>query len=200
MLWKKIYKKLKARKTKKGSFPLTEAIMMLILLIPVCACLDILLISTQTATLNNMGKELARTISVQGGALNTKPQGYPNNYYTISQLGSFMQDSMTAAGYKDGDWYVTVTYTREYLPDGAGGYHSVDSTREQKIIGFNSGALATSETSRIDYLSSFTVTIVARNKWRFLSALLPLESGHIQVPLPGTSEWKWNFDAWESEY
>lgn len=170
--------------------------MMLFILIFFAIC-DVVILSNRNSMLTDTGKEIARTLSVQGGSLDNKPQGFASNYYTISELSSLVKRNMETAGFKDGEWYVEVAYTRYYDDTTSS---SQDTTAKHIILGFDtSGNYYYVPTLKIDYLSDFTVTVSGKYKWNFLSALIGNRESILNVPLPGMSEFKYNYDAWQSE-
>lgn len=182
---------------KKGITSFEAVIGTLIFLFLFCAVCDLLMLSNQYSTLTDTGKELARTISVQGGALETKPAGYASNYYNITQLEALVAENMRTAGFDDGDWLISIDYTKYYDDESK---ESKDYTGSgQNIIGFNDTTLTHSPTLKIDYLSNFTLKIMAKYHWRFLQSFIPDRTTTLTVTMPGTSEWKYNYDAWESE-
>lgn len=188
--------KKKIRWLKKGITSLEAVIGTLAFLLLFCAVLDLMILSNQYSTLTDTGKELARTLSVQGGALEAKPAGYTSNYYNITQLEDLISQNMRAAGLKDGNWRVDVEYTKVYDDEKK---QSVDSNATQTIIGFNGTTLKHAPTLKIDYLSNFTLKIYAKYDWVFLQSFIPNRSTTLNISMPGTSEWKYNYDAWESE-
>ena len=192
---KNFRKRLKERK--KGVTSIEAVIGTLIFLFAFCATCDLITLSNRYSSLTDTGKELARTISVQGGALATAPGGYASNYYTITQIQSMVEKQMDAAGFDPGDYVVTIDYEGIYEDATE---ESKEYKETQKIIYFDdTGALQATPTLKIDYLSNFTLKITAKYKWRFMSTFIPDRTTYLTVSMPGTSEWKYNYDAWESE-
>ena len=187
----------KLKQTKRGAIFLEAVLGSLIILFVFCAVCDLVMLSNRNSTITDTCKELARTISVQGGALDTKPEGFASNYYTISDLSKMIHENMQAMGFKDNEWSVSVAYTRIYNDDMN---ESEDSTAQQVIIGFDTdGNDYFAPTLKIDYLSNFTVKMEAEYKWPFLRAFINKKASTLRVSLPGTSEFKYNYDYWPSE-
>lgn len=187
----------KLKQTKRGAIFLEAVLGSLIILLVFCAICDLVMLSNRNSTITDTCKELARTISVQGGALDTKPEGFASNYYTISDLSKMIHENMQSMGFKDNEWSVSVVYTRVYNDETN---ESEDSTAQQVIIGFDTdGNEYFAPTLKIDYLSNFTVKMEAEYKWPFLRAFFNKKSSTLRVSLPGTSEFKYNYDYWPSE-
>ena len=187
----------KLKQSKRGAIFLEAVLGSLIILFVFCAVCDLVMLSNRNSTITDTCKELARTISVQGGALDTKPEGFASNYYTISDLSKMIHENMQAMGFKDNEWSVSVAYTRIYNDDTN---ESEDSTAQQVIIGFDTdGNDYFAPTLKIDYLSNFTVKMEAEYKWPFLRAFINKKASTLRVSLPGTSEFKYNYDYWPSE-
>ena len=187
----------KLKKTKRGAIFLEAVLGSLIILLVFCAICDLVMLSNRNSTITDTCKELARTISVHGGALDTKPEGFASNYYTISDLSKMIHENMQTMGFKDNEWSVSVVYTRVYNDETN---ESEDSTAQQVIIGFDTdGNEYFAPTLKIDYLSNFTVKMEAEYKWPFLRAFFNKKSSTLRVSLPGTSEFKYNYDYWPSE-
>lgn len=187
----------KVKQSKHGAIFIEAVLGSLIILFVFGAICDLYMLSNHNSTITDTCKELARTISVQGGALDTKPEGFASNYYTISDLSKMIHKNMTAMGFKDGEWSVSVEYTRVYNDDTG---ESEDSTAQQVIMGFDTdGNEYFAPTLKIDYLSNFTVRMEAQYKWPFLRSFINKKPSTLRVSLPGTSEFKYNYDYWPSE-
>lgn len=194
---KTIAKNLKKAKKKRGSILLESVLGCLVVLFVFCAICDMVIMSNRNSTITDTCKELARTLSVQGGALDNKPAGFASNYYTISELSKLIHQNMIAMGFKEGEWTVSVKYTRVY-DDKTN--ESKDEDAQQVIIGFDTdGNEYYTRTLMIDYLSNFTVTMEADYNWTFLRGFLNKKKSTLRVSLPGTSEFKYNYDYWPSE-
>lgn len=190
---KEKYKKLKK---KKGITSLEAVIGTLIFLFLFCVTCDLLMMSNRYSALTDTGKELARTISVQGGALEEKPPGYASNYYTITDLEELINKNMSAAGFKNGEWAVYIQYTKVYDDTE---HKSKDENSTQKLIWCGGSTLSHQPTMKIDYLSNFTIKIAASYDWKFMHSFIPNRTTTLTVSMPGTSEWKYDYDKWESE-
>lgn len=187
----------KLKQSKRGAIFLEAVLGSLVILLVFCAVCDLYMLSNRNSTITDTCKELARTISVQGGALDTKPEGFASNYYTISDLSKMIHKNMQSMGFRDGEWSVSVAYSRIYNDDTN---ESEDSTAQQVIIGFDTdGNEYFAPTLKIDYLSNFTVKMEAEYKWPFLRSFINKKSSTLRVSLPGTSEFKYNYDYWPSE-
>lgn len=187
----------KVKKKSPASSLLTSVVGIMTFLVVFCAVCDLVVLSHQNSMLTDTGKEIARTLSVQGGSLDTKPVGFASNYYPISELSTLVKRNMEMAGFRDKEWAVEVSYTRYYDDTTE---TSVDVDTKHVIMGFDdTGAYYYVPTLKIDYLSDFTVTVTGTYDWKFLSAILGKRSSTLSVPLPGMSEFKYNYDAWPSE-
>lgn len=192
---KKIKEKLKARK--KGVTSLEVVIGTVIFLMCFAALLDMLILSNRYSVMNNTAKELARTLSVQGGALTKKPGAYTSNYYTIDQLAANIRANMKAAGFDDGEYTVMIEADREFNDNETVIY---DAAKCFGIVGFtDSKEFRYAPTKKLDYLSRFDVRICAKYEWRALPSFIGARTSMMQVSMPGLSEWKYNYDKWESE-
>ena len=192
----------KLKEKKKGMTTIEAVIGTLIFIMCFVALMDILILSNRYSVLNNTAKELARTVSVQGGALAEKPASYSSNYYNIEQLANNVRRNMEAAGFQNGDWTVTIECDREFDTSTNSTVIYADSTNFG-IIGFTAeskdAAFAYAPTPRLDYMSRFNVTISAKYEWKVLPAFIGDRKSIMQVTMPGLSEWKYNYDKWESE-
>lgn len=182
---------------KKGITSLEVVIGTVIFLMCFAALLDMLILSNRYSVMNNTAKELARTLSVQGGALAEKPGAYTSNYYTIDQLAANIRANMKAAGFADGEYTVMVEADREFNDNETVTYAAPKSFG---IIGFTtSNEFRYAPTKKFDYLSRFDVRICAKYEWRVLPSFIGARTSIMQVSMPGLSEWKYNYDKWESE-
>ena len=162
-----------------------------------CGLCDMIILSNRNSLLTDVGKELARTLSVQGGSLETKPGSFADNYYVISELSGLVKRNMRIAGFKDGEWNVSVKYTRVYNDATS---QSEPTEAEHTIFGFDdAGNYYYSPTMKIDYLSDFTVIISGDYNWEMLKFFIGPRKSTMVIPLPGMSEFKYNYDAWQSE-
>lgn len=184
-----------------GMTSLEAVIGTLIFLMLFCALLDLILLSNQFSTLTDTGKEVARTLSVQGGALELKPEGYASNYYTVDRLSFLTTRNMRSAGFEDGDWSVVVEYDQYYDETDPDNPHSVQlaDLQSMTMVGYDGTSISYQPTPKLDYLSNFRVKIYARYHWKFIRMFLPVGTSSISVTMPGMSEWKYNYDAWASE-
>lgn len=193
------YQKIKhlIKRKRSGEIMLTAVLGTMVFIIVFCGVCDLILLSNRNSLLTDVGKEIARTLSVQGGCLETKPQGFASNYYNISELSRLVQRNMEAAGFEDGEWNVGVKYTRYYNDSTS---QSEDTTAAHTILGFDdAGNYYYAPTLKIDYLSDFTVTITGQYDWNFLKFIIGNKTSTLVIPLPGMSEFKYNYDAWQSE-
>jgi len=186
-------------KRKKGMTSLEAVIGTMIFLMLFTALLDLILLSNRYLVLNNTAKELTRTLSVQGGALSDKPDGYASNYYTIEEISQKTYRNMKAAGFKDGEWAVVIEFDR-YFNDTTQTTENLGYYMNLGIIGFTSSkTLVCNETPKLDYLSNFNVRIQGVYKWMVLPEFIGDRTTAFMVTMPGTSEWKYNYDMWGSE-
>ena len=179
---KKIKDKIQMLKESENGITSFEvAIACIIFIIVFAAFVDVVLLAQAHIATTTVTKDLARTISVQGGAWDAKPEGYTENYYTLSDLQSMVKTEMENAGIEDADWAV-------YIKDeGQSDYYS--------------DPLLTATEARqytADYLSSFSVKIEARYTWRLFGNImgLPVRST-LNISMPGLSEWKYDYGSWE---
>lgn len=195
---KNINKRLKDKlKENKGLTSLEAVIGTMIFIVVFLAILDLITLSNRFSTLTDTGKDVARTLSVQGGALEEKPEGYASNYYTIGRLKTLTERNMQAAGFSDDDWSVIIEYDQYYDETDPNNPHSEMLSEFQQMTIMNSEGYQA--TPKIDYLSNFRVIIKAKYHWKFLSVAIPTATSNISVTMPGVSEWKYNYDAWPSE-
>lgn len=196
----------------------------LIFLVLFMAISDLVVLSNRYSVLSDTGKELARTMSVQGGALHYKPAGYTANYYTIDDLLNMTVSNMRAAGFKDNEWAVGIVYDNKYetyskddgttpvgnatvqadaVPDQEQVIMAYDATQKKQITiadpGTDNHTLEGDKYIQVDYLKNFTIWIEAKYDWPFLSTIFPARVSYLKVTMPGTSEWKYNYDKWASE-
>lgn len=205
------------QKTGVNSIEVVVGTMLFIVLF--CAVSDLIILSNRYSVLSDTGKELARTISVQGGALpNSKPAGYPANYYNLITLRKMTQQNMQAAGFKDDQWAAGIIYRNHYEKDNTGAIVGATTTggavnggkdQEQIFLAYDDTkkrtvALdefnATGGTGiKVDYLKDFAIWIEADYDWPFLSTIFPELHTSMRVTMPGTSEWKYDYDNWAGE-
>lgn len=196
---KEIRDQIKKRlKDEEGLTSLEAVIGTLIFIMVFVTLMDLMLLSNRFSTLTDTGKDIARTLSVQGGALDEKPVGYASNYYTIDKLSTLTKRNMQAAGFDDEDWYVVVEYDHYYDESEPDNPQSVELSEFQQMTIMKSDGTYQA-TPKIDYLSNFRVIIHAKYKWNFIRLLFPVKSAGMSVTMPGMSEWKYNYDAWPSE-
>ena len=191
--------KIKNRLKKKGAMLGVEAVMcVLVFLMMFAALLDVINISMRNTILSDTAKELARTLSVQGGSLPTAPDGYePRTYYNSDQLSALVAANMKRAGFKDGEWNVKINYSRTYDPETN---TTIEENTSQNWMGFNGdNHFESSPTKRIDYLSNFTVDITGKYNWIFLAPVIGKRTTILRSSLPGVSEWRYQYDYWGSE-
>lgn len=184
-------------KKKRGSIVIEAVMGTMVAIVVFCAICDLVILSNRNSTMTDTAKELARTISVQGGALDTKPAGFASNYYTMSELAQMIEANMEAAGFRDEDYRISIQYTRIYDDDTN---EAQDTDGTQVIMGFDDdGNFYYSPTLKIDYLSNFTITVESAYQWIFLGFLTGGDVTKLTVSMPGTSEFKYNYDYWPSE-
>lgn len=188
----------KIKSKKKGLSAIETCLGMIIFLIAFVGICDFLIISNRYLSLTDTTKELARTLSVQGGSLTYKPGSYSSNYYNIDELSYNIKKQMNGMGFKDGEYDVYLTYTKIY--DDATN-KSKEVSGSEKIIGTKDDGTygVIKETQKIEYLSDFTVSITARYDWPFINSVIELKPLFLTVSMPGVSEWRYGFDGWESE-
>lgn len=180
-MFQKLLKRIRAlKKSEDGMTTWEVAIACLTFIIVFAAAVDVILLSNAHITATTVAKDLARTMSVQGGAWSNKPEGYTENYYTLAQLQNLVAEELEHAGMEE-NWavYIKDHDEGEYYPD---------------------PLLTKTETAQYtaDYMESFSVKIVATYKWRILGNQLgaPIQST-ISVTMPGLSEWKYDYGEWE---
>lgn len=188
----------KNKKRKSGATAIETVIGGLLFIIIFTGICDFLLISNRYLSLTDTTKELARTLSVQGGALKLKPPAYSANYYNIEELASVVKKQMNGMGFEDCEYSVFITYSKIYDEDAE---QSIERNSTERIIGMKDdntyGALKPTE--KIDYLSDFSVRVVASYDWPFINSLWDVKPTVIEISMPGVSEWRYGYDGWESE-
>ena len=183
------------KKKKRGLLSLHGIVSMLLLIVLLSALLDMLVLSNRYMSLHDTVKELARTMAVQGGSRDMKPEGYPNNSYDSVELGRLISRSMQAGGFNGSEYTVYVEYTNfEKGTDG-----TKDRSYRKPFLFMKDGALTVKETDEIDYLHGFSVTIEASYNWIFTKYLFGLPAAKLTASAPGISEWKYDYDNWESD-
>ena len=185
------------KESRKGSVVIEAILGCMTFIIVFCGVCDLIIMQNRNSTVIDTCKELTRTVSVQGGALENKPPSFASNYYTISDLVRMVKKNMDAAGFKDGEWDVTIKYTRVY-DDATNTSQDLDA--DQTLIGFDDdGNIYYSPTLKIDYLSNFTIQMETKYSWYFLKSIMNTNDSILKITLPGTSEFKYNYDSWSSE-
>ena len=186
------------KRKKQGVLTMTAAIGLLIAMFLLAALVDLMIMGNRYMSLHDTTKELARTIAVQGGSLTTKPEGYPNNYYDTVMLSKLVDNSMKIGGFRDQDYKVTITYTK-YETDPGTGRVTNDYSYKRTFIDYTGGAQVITPTDKIDYLNDFTVTIEAQYNWAFSKYIFGQRPAYLKASAPGVSEWKYDYDRWDSE-
>lgn len=183
----------------KNGFTTIEVVIgsLIFLLVFICIC-DFLVISNRYLMLTDTTKEMARTISVQGGSLKTKEASYAGNYYNIEQLSKIFQKQMNGMGFHDDEYALYITYTKIFDDESN---ESKEVTLEEEILGKTAGGTygVIKPTQKIDYLSDFKVTVKAVYTWPFTRSVFKLKPTMITISMPGLSEWRYSYDGWESE-
>lgn len=184
-------------------------ICMFIFLMAFCAITDLLMISVRYSVLTDTAKELARTLSVQGGSLELPPDGYEadaasegRTYYKYDELGRLVQNNMKRGGFDDCEWSVKIEYTRIYDDSDPSNLHTVrcDPPEVQDFMGYDgSCAFYANRTAKIDYLSNFNVIVTGKYKYRFLSLFIGEQEATLNSIQPGLSEWRYNYNYWPGE-
>ena len=86
-MFRKLSIKLKKfKKDERGVTSYEVAIACIIFIILFSAFVDVIQLAHAHITTTTVAKDLARTLSVQGGVWEDAPEGYTENYYTLSDL------------------------------------------------------------------------------------------------------------------
>lgn len=180
-MFQKLLKRIRAlNKSEDGMTTWEVAIACLTFVIVFAAAVDVILLSSAHITTTTVAKDLARTMSVQGGVWNSKPEGYTENYYTLNQLQNLVEEEMEYVGVET-DWAV---YIKAHDEDE---YYSIPLLTKDSVAEFTA-----------DYMESFSVKIVATYEWQILGNQLGFPiSSTISVAMPGLSEWKYDYGEWE---
>ncbi|WP_373262071.1 hypothetical protein [Hungatella hathewayi] len=188
----------KRKWTKRGMTSIEVVIGTLIFLLVFISICDFLVLSNRYSALTDTTKEVTRILSVQGGALVTKPASYQANYYNIEQLSRIIQKQMNGMGFKDEEYGVYIKYSKIY--------DDTDKTSKEvdlieNIIGLKDDGTygVIKPTQKIDYLSDFNVMIVAYYSWPFTKSVFKLDPMRASVTMPGLSEWRYSYDGWTNE-
>lgn len=184
-------------KKKKGVMSVQAVISLLLAVALVSVLLDLLTLANRYMSLHDTVKELSRTIAVQGGCLENKPKGYPNNYYDAVTLGKLVDNSMKVGGFQ-GDYKVSITYT-DFETNRTSGQVTLDKSYTKDFIVNEGGVQNIYPTDQIDYLKDFTVTIESSYPWMFSKIQVKQKPLKISSAAPGVSEWKYDYDHWDSE-
>ncbi|WP_373262082.1 hypothetical protein [Hungatella hathewayi] len=182
---------------KKGVLSFETVIGLLMFLVLLAILLDMLTLSNRYMGIHDTVKELSRTIAVQGGSLSNKPEGYPNNYYNSINLANLVDRSMKISGFKGNDYKIYITYSK-YITDNNGNI-TTDESYQKDFMTIEDGEMTVKDTDKIDYLNDFNVTIIAEYDWIFSKLPLGLSPAILKSSAPGVSEWKYNYDKWDSE-
>ena len=185
-------KQLKIKK-KKGITTVNAAVGTLLMIILLAVLLDTMTLSNRYMSLHDTVKELARTMAVQGGCMREKPEGYPENYYNTVELGKLIAKTMRVGGFKDCDYKIYVNYTEFDETTGQ------DITYSRDFMIYKDGDLTVKPTNEIDYLNDFSVTIEAKYSWIFSRYAVGMPETTLKATAPGVSEWKYDYDHWDSE-
>ena len=181
-VFRKISLKLKKfKKNERGVTSYEVAIACIIFIILFSAFVDVIQLAHAHITTTTVAKDLARTMSVQGGVWENAPEGYTENYYTLSELKGLINAELESIGIETDEWAVYVK-----------GADMVDYYTTPLLTSSSQSAYTA------DYMESFTVKIVARYKWRIFGGAigLPVEST-FNITMPGLSEWKYDYGDWE---
>lgn len=181
-MFRKLSIKLKKfKKDERGVTSYEVAIACIVFIILFSAFVDVIQLAHAHITTTTVAKDLARTLSVQGGVWEDAPEGYTENYYTLSDLQRLVNAELENIGVESAEWAVYV--------------------KDEDMVDYYSTPLLTSSSKTAytaDYLSSFTIKIVARYEWRIFGGVigLPVEST-FNISMPGLSEWKYDYGSWE---
>lgn len=179
-LVEKIKKKLwDFRKSKAGMTTIEVVIACIIFLYTACFAIDLIFISYKHNCMTSIAKELARTLSVQGGACEEAPEGYKTNYYyTKDELLAMVEDNFRSYGYSNDKLSITVE-----AGDKVYDFKNLDLTE-----------------IKIDYLETFKVNMSLGFSWDTFNLIAPgTLDGTLNVQVPGVSEWKYDYGNWSNE-
>lgn len=160
---KKTRQKLKKRiNNEKGSMLIEYVIGLLMFVVFVAFCLDVLFIGHKHYFIGEEMGNISRTISVQSGAENSTPSGFPGGskaYKTSSEITDRVTKVARAAGFKDDDWEL---YIEEID-------HNGTTVR--------SGVLTSQTNFKANYLNKVSITFRGTYRWDVLGAGVPGVNG-----------------------
>lgn len=171
-------------KDESGITSYEVAIACIIFIFIFSAMVDVVILSNAQISATTVSKELARTLSVQGGVWDQAPAGYTENYYNTEKLQELVQNLLIEQGFEEDGWAVYIK------PEGQDEYYATPLLTE------NSTATYTA-----DYLSHFQVKLQATYKWELYSQITGREvKSKIKVAMPCLSEWKYDYGDWAGEH
>lgn len=163
----------KARKGRKGSMAIEIVIGCFIFLMVFCLLMDVVMLGWRFAVISQTNSYVARTVGLQGGVLNSAPNGFPGGndaYLSTSELLAGVQRSFDKAGIASDEFSITI----------------------------NGRPL--SQGAQIDYRDEIEISMSVDYEWRFLSNVVP---GAVENTIHSTrtvvSEFKYRYDTWYGE-
>lgn len=174
-LQKSIYK----LKNKNGMSTIEIVIGMMIFLITLSFLTDLLILLWKFNVIAQTTTQVARLVSVQGGATNYPPTSWPggsNNYTTISELNESVSRKFETADIPTTEWNMS-------------------------IAGGNIGSRGVVSTGQLRYRTPFEVETTVLYRWEFTNHFIPfvkLEQT-ITARRPGMSEWIRSEQDWDGE-
>lgn len=169
---------LKKIKEKKGMSTIEFAIGMLILFGVLVFIIDLSKIAYVYYIANQQLNYVSRTIGIEGGVHATEPSGFPETYYTSSQVLKSMENTFGGVGVEPSDFSVIIKDNKTHK--------SVKLTPVSNIT--------------VDYTKGVDVELHVKYKWSLFGQIVPSinKDREFVVKRYVVSEFKYNYNDWNS--
>lgn len=145
----------KAVNNKKGEQAIIMVIGFMIMLLLLTFFLDVVVISRKHAALSDTAGMIARLAALQGGVLDSAPNGYDSAYTNRSELLDKIAVSLKSAGI----------------------------SKQAVNVEINGKDIFKTETDKLDYGSIITVTMKLRYSFKYISAIPTKEMNVVRVAI-----------------
>lgn len=167
----------KKKLNKKGATAIEVVISIMMMLLLLSFMIDLLAVIWKHSVVSQVNTEVSRIVGIQGGLLNSAPEGYPGgneNYLSASEVTQLLDNKFASAGVSGDKWKVKV----------GSGTLGKDGIAEAKY----------------DYLTTFTVEVNIDYEWEYISKMIPGQiTQTIVSKRPAMSEWKYGYNDWIGE-